>query len=432
MRPTFIDLFAGCGGLSLGLSLAGWQGLFCVEKDPLAFSTFRANLIDLDAPGASRFQWPNWLPVSADSIDNVLERYRTHLKDLAGKVALVVGGPPCQGFSFSGRRMHSDPRNQLFRRYVEFVNIVRPNFVLVENVPGMRLSHRVSARRANTVSIPFSDMLERDLRAIGYRTDCNVLNANDFGVPQRRSRLFIVGVREELATSRDLTPQRLFREIHGTSKTYRRKKGLQANVSVRSAISDLELGVPPRVRPHFDAESPAGFVELIYRRPRTKYQRLMHLNCGDGAMNSMRLTKHTDKVRRRMQHILKICTKGTKLSRRERSLLERRFLGTSKQRIYVLDPRKVAPTIVTLPDDVIHYSEPRILTVRECARLQSFPDWFVFKGKYTTGGDRRRRECPRYTQVGNAVPPLLAEALGDVFLSALDQRRNDACTRRIA
>jgi DNA (cytosine-5)-methyltransferase 1 len=92
--------------------------------------------------------------------------------------------------------------------------------------------------------------------------------------------------------------------------------------------------------------------------------------------------------------------------------LLREQYGLKKQCLAILDERKVAHTITTLPDDLLHYSEPRILTVRECARLQSFPDWFRFQGNYTTGGKRRTHECPRYTQVGNAVPPLLAEALG--------------------
>ena len=83
-----------------------------------------------------------------------------------------------------------------------------------------------------------------------------------------------------------------------------------------------------------------------------------------------------------------------------------------------MSPTQPAPTLTTLPDDILHYGEPRILTVRECARLQSFPDWFTFHGKYTTGGDRRKVECPRYTQVGNAVPPLLAKAIGAGILKA--------------
>jgi DNA (cytosine-5)-methyltransferase 1 len=85
-----------------------------------------------------------------------------------------------------------------------------------------------------------------------------------------------------------------------------------------------------------------------------------------------------------------------------------------------LDGAKPSHTLTTLPDDLLHYSEPRILTVRELARLQSFPDWFEFRGKYTTGGKRRRHECPRYTQVGNAVPPLVAQALGNVLMETLE------------
>jgi len=90
-------------------------------------------------------------------------------------------------------------------------------------------------------------------------------------------------------------------------------------------------------------------------------------------------------------------------------------IGTKKQAICVLDPKKPSKTLTTLPDDIIHYKEPRILTVRESARIQSFPDDFEFKGKYTTGGMRRKQECPRYTQVGNAVPPLLGEAIGHLI-----------------
>ena len=93
--------------------------------------------------------------------------------------------------------------------------------------------------------------------------------------------------------------------------------------------------------------------------------------------------------------------------------------GTKKHRVFPMDAWSPAPTITTLPDDVLHYSEPRILTVRESARLQSFPDWFHFRGKFTTGGDRRTKECPRYTQVGNAVPPLLARAIGLMIRAVL-------------
>jgi DNA (cytosine-5)-methyltransferase 1 len=99
----------------------------------------------------------------------------------------------------------------------------------------------------------------------------------------------------------------------------------------------------------------------------------------------------------------------------------RKQFGLRKHRIFPMAAHDPAPTITTLPDDILHYSEPRILTVRESARLQSFPDWFAFRGKFTTGGDRRTKECPRYTQVGNAVPPLLARALGTAISAMLTE-----------
>jgi DNA (cytosine-5)-methyltransferase 1 len=116
-------------------------------------------------------------------------------------------------------------------------------------------------------------------------------------------------------------------------------------------------------------------------------------------------------IRARFTDILATCKRGVHLSGDDRERL-----GIRKRCTLPLDPTKPSHTLTTLPDDIIHYSEPRILNVREYARLQSFPDWFEFKGKYTTGGVRRVRECPRYTQVGNAVPPLLAECIGSLLM----------------
>ena len=132
----------------------------------------------------------------------------------------------------------------------------------------------------------------------------------------------------------------------------------------------------------------------------------------------MRLARHSEEVRDRFSQIIKTCRQGVRMNDGDRAWFKLR-----KHRIYPMSASEPAPTITTLPDDILHFCDPRILTVREYARLQSFPDWFVFKGKYTTGGDRRTKECPRYTQVGNAVPPLLAfaiaRALGDVIGSSL-------------
>ncbi|MBL4618362.1 MAG: DNA cytosine methyltransferase [Robiginitomaculum sp.] len=130
---NFIDLFAGCGGLSLGLIKSGWKGVFAIEKTPDAFTTLKHNLIDGKQRG---FDWPKWLPCKEVTTSELLNDYSSELQCLQGKIDLIAGGPPCQGFSFAGRRNPSDPRNKLTEEYIELVNIIRPKYLLLENVKG--------------------------------------------------------------------------------------------------------------------------------------------------------------------------------------------------------------------------------------------------------------------------------------------------------
>lgn len=163
----------------------------------------------------------------------------------------------------------------------------------------------------------------------------------------------------------------------------------------------------------------AGFKALKYRAPKDKtaYLSLMRDGCL-GHLGDMRLARHSSKVSERMGTILASCDRGQAVG-----IEDRKRLGIKKRSTTPLDPSAPSPTITTLPDDLIHYSEPRTMTVRERARIQSFPDWFKFAGRYTTGGDRRKKDCPRFTQVGNAVPPLLARAIGETILSLLDDQK---------
>lgn len=131
-RPVVIDIFAGCGGLSLGLYQAGWQGLFAVEKNKNAFETLEYNLIK----SRNHFDWPEWLPKSNLDIIEVTNLYEQELRSLRGSVDLVAGGPPCQGFSMAGKREEKDIRNQLVFSYIKFVDLVRPKLLLFENVKG--------------------------------------------------------------------------------------------------------------------------------------------------------------------------------------------------------------------------------------------------------------------------------------------------------
>lgn len=133
-----------------------------------------------------------------------------------------------------------------------------------------------------------------------------------------------------------------------------------------------------------------------------------------GSPTDMRLARHREAASKRMRDIIATCSPGRVLSADDRQRL-----GMEKRTTTLLNAGAPSSTISTLPDDLVHYSEPRTMTVREHARLQSFPDWFRFTGPYTAGGTQRRHACPRYTQVANTVPPLLAEAIGRILLSLL-------------
>lgn len=427
---SFIDLFAGCGGLSLGLSQAGWHGVFAIERDPMAFDTFAQNL--LRGPRALRFDWPAWLEQRAWPIDQFIETHESGLRSLRGTIDLVAGGPPCQGFSFAGRREHGDPRNQLFTKYVQLVDDVRPKALLVENVPGMRVAHGATRRQGLRLSGPkprsYYQKLVDSLDDLGYVAEGCLLDASRFGVPQRRPRLIVIGLSKKIAERLAGGVQAVFRHIEECRLAQLAELSLPSQVSASDAISDLELK-GRRLRPCKDPDSRAGFCELFYEGPRSHYQRLMHAGSDTSAMNSLRLPRHTKKVSERFRDIIDSCRQGVRMSDHDRD----RF-GLLKNRVYPMSPSVPAPTITTLPDDVVHYSDPRILTVRESARLQSFPDWFEFRGKFTTGGNRRKQECPRYTQVGNAVPPLLARAIGKGIAAALAEHaklnRSETVDRR--
>ena len=414
---NFIDLFAGCGGLSLGLTQAGMRGVFAVERDSMAFRTFAANFVGSSATSPNPFDWPQWLEKKAWGIDDLLQLHKEELQALQGSVQVIAGGPPCQGFSTAGRRNEDDPRNQMFRRYAKVVEAVRPLGLILENVPGMRVAHAKKSSGAATSdrTKSYYEKAKATLEAIGYDVLGHVLNADRFGVPQRRPRLIVIGIRRELAFFLEGGVSRVFAIIEAQRQAHLSGLGLGEQVTAAEAISDLEISDRGTTL-CIDEDSPKGFSEAIYNYPSTTYQRLMHVGHEGKPMNSMRLARHRENVAQRFSEILAAAPRGVRMNE---SLREQ--FGLRKHRIHPMAAGEPAPTLTTLPDDVLHYGAPRILTVRETARLQSFPDWFVFKGKYTTGGDRRTKECPRYTQVGNAVPPLLAQAIGHAMSTALKE-----------
>ena len=240
--------------------------------------------------------------------------------------------------------------------------------------------------------------LEEDLE---YKTWHQIVHSKDFGVPQTRPRFILIGIRKDLLVkASQIDP---FKVVERVRKAFLQKKGLTTPVSTRAALGDLcthesRLSQCPDM-PRFRIGS--------YGKQTSPYQELMHGNMNGAIADSHRLANHRPDTIAKFRWLLDNCKKGKIIRPKDRGIY-----ANSKHTMYVLNPQEPAPTVTTLPDDILHFEEPRILTVREMARLQSFPDWFAFKGKYTTGSKERVKECPRYTQVGNAVPPLLAETLG--------------------
>jgi DNA (cytosine-5)-methyltransferase 1 len=362
----------------------------------MAFETLRSNLVDRGR--MERYQWVQGIPQRALTVQTLLSTHARHLRRISGEIDLIAGGPPCQGFSSAGRRNGADPRNQLLLQYVKIVSQVMPKFILMENVKGIASKHKASEEA-------YAEVLLRKLREAGYVCVSRIVKAADCGVPQERPRYIVLGVnasafpRVELAgvldglwdTALESGRTQLLRKLGFTKK----------RISCREAISDLEV-MGKTLEPCPDAP---GREQIKYARALTGYQKALH---GDVAvMNSMRLAKHGAETKTRFAWIQKHCEAGVNVGG-----LDIGEFSNKKHTQVVLDAGKPSRTLTTLPDDLIHYSEPRILTVREYARLQSFPDWFKFSGKYTTGGDRRTKECPRYTQIGNAVAPFVAEVLG--------------------
>lgn len=388
---SYIDIFAGCGGLSLGLHNAGWEGLFAIEKSKDAFATLKYNLVDKE----KHFCWNEWLPQTEHDINEVIMAYRVELEKLSGKVTLVVGGPPCQGFSMAGQRKKNDIRNKLSESYIEFISIVRPQMLIFENVQGFTIGFKDEEDKKG---VPYSKILKEKLESLGYSVEGKMIDISEFGVPQKRNRLIMIGVLQG-------NPHDFFEQLYDNRNNFLKQKGLNKYISVSEAIGDLLKRNGTMSTPDFK-----NYESGVYGEIQSNYQKLMRKNIGNvvgKVADSHRFAKHSKETIKTNKEMLLKCPKLKRVTPKD-NLIE----NLRKRGVTVLDEKKAAPTVTAHPDDFVHYREPRILTVRESARIQSFPDDFEFKGKYTTGGQLRKIEVPRCTQVGNAVPPLFAEQIG--------------------
>ena len=459
---NYVDLFAGCGGLSLGIERSGGKLQLAVEKSDMASYTFYANFIDEAIDDVSWREYVNSSienqvsnRVAVSALRDVLDNDGAMRRLAASEVDVVVGGPPCQGFSLAGRRNPSDVRNKLPWEYLEFVARIAPKVVVIENVVGM--SHKF----ANDEEAPFVQ-LQQALRETspGYEVQGVAVNAVHYGAPQNRPRLMIIGLRKDIAEEREIKSsgglwRSKFRDELDLDKvpalapipTVTRNdsptvadaigdlqdilpspQGKAAANVRRATRSKSDWGLPRSTRASVPGAIPNQ--EPRQHRPSTVqrfrvYQWLRENNIQSrvlaelGSDNSIKSEVARNAIKSGRYPAL--APDGTELAEDSGSMLRlAKELATRKHSQKALAWNKPAQTVVTLPDDYVHPSEPRIFTVRELARFQGFPDDFEFRGRATTGAHRRKFEVPQYSQVGNAVSPFLSRAVGDLISSIVD------------
>ena len=388
----------------MGLHNAGWKGLFAIEKNIDAFKTLKYNLIDKK----SHFEWPEWLgePTNLE-INSVIRKYKFQLEALQGKVDLVAGGPPCQGFSMAGRRKEGDQRNQLVKSYIKFIKLVKPKIIFFENVKGFTQEFKKNKEQGKS----YSNYVENALKRAGYVVKGELINFGDYGIPQKRTRFILVGIRKDLVSNKKLVTKSFFEKIEANKEAFLISKNLSVSTNLEDAISDLL-----KVNGTVDSPDTKKFQAGLYAQSTSAYQNLMRYGTTNLIADSHRFPNHREDIVNKFRDILQ---NNSRKNKSIDSSIRKKF-NINKHTVIPLDKNDKSPTITTLPDDYIHYLEPRILTVREYARIQSFPDWYEFQGKYTTGGKQRTKEVPRYTQIGNAIPPLFGEQSGIILKNLLN------------
>lgn len=416
-KYKILDLFSGAGGMAEGFLQAGFNIPFATDYSKEAAQTYVNRHKQLGYSDLQFFQ--------GDIRE--LSRNENFSKFIKEKeISVVVGGPPCQGFSLTGKRSKEDKRNNLFLEYLRLVKLSNPDYFVMENVEGI-LSYRIDRitglSQDEYINELVPDIIKAESEKMGYKVKLKLLNAKDYGVPQNRPRVIFLG-HKAMKINNNLIS--LVPEPHFPSP-------LNYKVSSSEAISDLRFLKMGKVCYEYDN-----------RFKRTEYQKKLIKgitpNSDGNTLNSLKLSNHA--ASRHKQSTIErfsMLKPGENIDQ----LLERlqpedyNKYFTKKYRCQKLHQHCVSPTVLTLPDDIIHYdsNNPRILSVRELARLQSFDDSFEFLGKRTTGGDKRKYETPQYTQVGNAVPPIFAHSIAKEIMKSLilnDSLKNELSSLKIS
>lgn len=385
---TFIDLFAGCGGLSEGFYKQDFHGLTHVEYDHFACESLRTRMKHY---GYSK---ENISVLETDITDkNIIDQIETEINN--SKVDILIGGPPCQSFSSLGRAkdenaMQDDPRNYLFESYEKILNHFKPKIFVFENVTGLLTAKLGKEKTVNIIL----KKLGKNYKLIKdpYKM---VLNSCDYGVPQIRKRIILIGVRKDLK----LEPEEIYKNIikthYNPESSSKEKINKQKYVTVKEAISDL-----PKIKPGEGTKTIKHNIK-IWNDYLSKVRRK-----DDNFIHDHIARNHNEIDRKRYREMSKNKWTFKDLLEKNPSLnhIKQRVFGNS----YVVQfwdkpARTIIAHLYKDGNQFIHpdYNQERTITPREAARLQSFPDDFVFEGTKTQ----------QYKQIGNAVPPLMAEAI---------------------
>lgn len=372
-KHLLVDLFAGCGGLSTGMEQAGFTPWFVNEIVPIFCNTYKCN---------------HKLPDSHYYVGDInqLNKDIAKFQDILSDISIVCGGPPCQGFSTANRqRIIDDPRNNLYKAYLQFLSVVRPKFFVMENVRGM-------ANKIEEIKQNFREYLGEE-----YQFDAAVLQAQDFGVPQNRKRLIMIGNRM------GINPAEIFAEIEKQKRpAFVLKDALEGlpelQARAEKGSSDIENSI-------------SGFSVCDFDYPKTDFYRFIN---GDRSLDKLYNHKNRYNNPRDIEIFSRLPQGGDSLHPSIADIMPySRRNHIFKDKYFKLEEGKICKTITShMKYDCNMYIHPwqaRGLSPREAARIQTFPDDYVLTGPQNSW----------YAQVGNAVPVKLAKAIGDAIMKFL-------------
>lgn len=371
-----VDLFAGCGGLSLGMEQAGFTPWFVNEIDETFCNTYKKN---------HKLSDDHYFVGDINELNEQIDDYL----DLLSDITIVCGGPPCQGFSMANRqRIIDDPRNQLYKAYLTFLKKVRPQFFVMENVKGM-------SKKIGEIKDDFKEFLGSE-----YQFDYMLLKAQDFGVPQNRERFIMIGNRM------GIDPKAIFDSI---------LENRRSPFILKDAIEGLPQLKPKRVKGAKDIENAeSGYTECDFSYPNTDFY---HFINGDKIIHKLFNHKNRFNNPRDLEIYRRLPQGANSLHPSIEDIMPyKRRNGIFKDKYFKLDETQICKTITSHMrfdcNMYIHPWESRGLSPREAARIQTFPDDYVLTGSQNKW----------YAQVGNAVPVKLAKAIGNGIMKFISKK----------